>query len=84
LSRAHLRDNQPIMAESTSATTPALNTEIETGRFDEKEIQPAETKPATTTEKAKVEEEEEEDEDIVRKLPGQPTLCSELAMVLGC
>jgi len=47
------------MAEN-SATTPALNTQIESGHFDEKETKPVSEKPT----KAKVEEGDEEDEDI--------------------
>ena len=46
------------MAESQPAGAPAINTNIESGDFNEKSAPP----PAAT--KPKVEEEEEEDEDI--------------------
>jgi H+-transporting ATPase len=45
------------MAEHSTAGAPALSTNIESGKFDEKE---AHAEPA----KQRVEEEEEEDEDI--------------------
>ena len=45
------------MAESQPAGAPALNTNIESGDFNEKSAPPPAAKP-------KVEEEEEEDEDI--------------------
>lgn len=48
------------MAESNSASTPAVNTEIESGRFDEKDI-----KPTTEPIKKKTEDDDEEEEDIV-------------------
>ena len=53
------------MAESNSATTPALNTQIESGNFDEKDTH-HKTEPAPATSKAKEAgvEDEEEDEDI--------------------
>lgn len=40
--------------------SPALNTQIESGNFDEKAERPAETTPA----KVKAEDDEDEDEDI--------------------
>lgn len=43
----------------SDAASPALNTQIESGNFDEKE-RPAESVPA----KPKVEDDEDEDEDI--------------------
>lgn len=48
------------MAESNSATSPAINTQIESGNFDEKE-RPTEHAAPT---KPKKEDDEEEDEDI--------------------
>lgn len=53
------------MAESNSAT-PVVNTEIESGRFDEKD-----TKPTTAPAKKK-EEDDDEEEDIVSVLPLRP------------
>jgi hypothetical protein len=58
------------MAESNShATAPAVDTPIESGRFDEKETKPTE---ATPPKKEPVGEEEEEDEDIVRNSRSNP------------
>jgi len=50
------------MAEPNSAAAPALNTNIESGNFDEK-VAHRDTEPAPTH-KPKIEEDEEEDEDI--------------------
>jgi H+-transporting ATPase len=49
------------MAESNSAAAPALNTPIESHRFDEKKGPIEEDVPATKT---KVEDDDDEDEDI--------------------
>jgi H+-transporting ATPase len=50
------------MAEPNSAAAPALNTNIESGNFDEK-VAHRDNEPVPTH-KPKIEEDEEEDEDI--------------------
>jgi H+-transporting ATPase len=52
------------MAEPNSTTAPAVNTPIESGKFDEKEARPADVAAPNTSLKPKVEDEEEEDEDM--------------------
>ena len=51
-----------VMAEHNAAATPALNTQIESGRFDEKAQHPVEHTPAKAA--PKVEEDDDEDEHI--------------------
>lgn len=53
----------PIMADHQPAAAPALNTNIESGHFDEKAAHNNTAAPVTDT-KPKVEEDEDEDEDI--------------------
>jgi H+-transporting ATPase len=52
------------MAESNAAAAPALNTSIESGKFDEKEAQHKNTEPNPAA-KGAVEEEEDEDIDAL-------------------
>jgi hypothetical protein len=56
--RLSLFFRSPAMAESNAAAAPALSTNIESGKFDEKE-RPVESAPAKKTE-----EDDDEDEDI--------------------
>jgi len=51
------------MAESNSAA-PAVNTQIESGHFEEKEARPAENVPTKEKKEAAAVDDEDEDEDI--------------------
>ncbi len=50
------------MAESNTAASPALDTQIESGNFEEKSAHPTETAP--TKEKKEVAADDDEEEDI--------------------